>query len=153
MRVSYAHVPVELRAERPEQFELGEDGLSRLDIGPEFSGWHFSRTQNDRSVSIQALEEEIDGPADVTSDDGITSHIANLRMELKALNHGQEFPYSIAEMSFCLGVIRGSLAEKCNDTVPAEQVVIRANSIFLMDCVRVITSGDGWHENLQSNFE
>jgi hypothetical protein len=51
-------------------------------------------------------------------------------MELKALNHRQEFPYAIAEMSFRLGVIRGRLAEKCNDTAPAGQIVIRANSIL-----------------------
>jgi hypothetical protein len=155
MRVSCAHVPVdaELQAERPEQFELREEGSPRIDIGPELSAWHFSRTQNERSVSIPALEEEIDGPADVTSDAGITSHIEHLRMELKALNHGQAFPYALAEMSFRLGVIRGRLAEKCNDTVPAEQIVIRANSIFLMDCVRVIKSGDRWDEILQSKFE
>jgi hypothetical protein len=113
----------------------------------------FSRAQNKRSVSIPRLEEETDGPADVTSDAGIISQIEELRMELKALNHGQEFPYAIAEMSFRRDVIRGRLAEKCNDTVPAEQIVTRANAIFLMDCVRVITSGDRWHENRQSKFE
>jgi hypothetical protein len=56
-------------------------------------------------------------------------------------------------MSFHLGVIRGRLAEICNDTVPAEQIVIQANSIFLMDWVRVITSEDRWDENVQGKFE
>jgi hypothetical protein len=49
MRVSCAHVPVgaELQAERPEQFEFGEEGSPRIDIDPELSGSHFSRTRNE----------------------------------------------------------------------------------------------------------
>jgi hypothetical protein len=74
-------------------------------------------------------------------------------MELKGLNHGQEFPSAITEMSFRRGVMRGRPAEKCNDTAPAEQIVIRANSIFLMGGVRVNTSGDRWHESLYSKLE
>jgi hypothetical protein len=62
---------------------------------------------------------------------------------MKTLANGGEFPYSLIDMLYKLGRVRGELDGRLRGILTDEELELMARSELLVLCVNVVTSGKG----------
>jgi hypothetical protein len=91
-------------------------------------------------IEFSGEEEPDDNPVDDTPE---MSFIRRVRREMKTLANVGEFPYSLIDMLYKLGRVRGELDGRLRGILTDQELELRVRSELLVLCVNVVTTGKG----------
>jgi hypothetical protein len=99
---------------------------------------------NARASHHLELPGEVDREGS-SDDDGPEMHfIREVRQEMTTLGKGAEFRYTLTEMLYKLGRLRGRLETQFADTLEERELQMRVRSEFLVQCLTVVMNGTPW---------